>query len=539
MDKLRIFWPHPKVAFNGRGISEAWAEEIAALGFEPVQEPAGADMAFFASDSQLREDVIGTMPTVAMHWGWPPGRLLDPGNRDFYLYKAALMATCTRVLTPTPATYEQLCAFGVPSMDCIPGVDAKTLDYGRTLPATERTFSVAFLSRLMPYKGLDTLITAVSLLQPQPKLIVMGPGDITPYEALAAKLGVEAIFIEPDDKEKVWWILQAGILVHPSIYEGWGLSSLEALYLGTPVIASDIPVHRWVLQEDAYYASSVDNLAGMLTHVFNNMPEALERAAHASKRISDSLTLTEAAARLWAHLHQAHKDHWGRLIQQDPHDKDLMRRAYEAEHRRNWAYGMGPEGWGAPLRFDPHWSRHWRASLFLEELKKVNAKRVLELGPGPVYPTIEAMQGYHVHAVDISQECLDQVMAIAQKWGVARNIRTTQAMAQEVDAFIPEGSMDAAVLGEILEHLPDPDVVLAQAYRAIRPGGAIILSTPLGGHHGDPHHIGPVKGGWDEASMDALLAPYRAEVTRKEMVAEGGPDDEPSCYLAVIHKKAT
>ena len=39
----------------------------------------------------------------------------------------------------------------------------------------------------------------------------------------------------------------AEALVFPSNYEGFGFPPLEAMQCGTPVIASDIAAHRWVL----------------------------------------------------------------------------------------------------------------------------------------------------------------------------------------------------------------------------------------------------------------------------------------------------
>jgi glycosyltransferase involved in cell wall biosynthesis len=40
-------------------------------------------------------------------------------------------------------------------------------------------------------------------------------------------------------------------LIHPSFYEGWGTTPLEAMACGTPVVASDIPSVREVVQDSA------------------------------------------------------------------------------------------------------------------------------------------------------------------------------------------------------------------------------------------------------------------------------------------------
>lgn len=60
----------------------------------------------------------------------------------------------------------------------------------------------------------------------------------------------------------------AKALVSPSRYEGFGLTPLEALAAGTPVIASDIPVHHEVLGDCARFVplDDVDALADALAH---------------------------------------------------------------------------------------------------------------------------------------------------------------------------------------------------------------------------------------------------------------------------------
>jgi len=50
----------------------------------------------------------------------------------------------------------------------------------------------------------------------------------------------------------------ASALVYPSKWEGFGIPPLEALACGTPVIASDIPVHREVLGDAAAYVTLGD-----------------------------------------------------------------------------------------------------------------------------------------------------------------------------------------------------------------------------------------------------------------------------------------
>ncbi len=57
----------------------------------------------------------------------------------------------------------------------------------------------------------------------------------------------------------------AQALVAPSIVEGFGLPVAEALSLGVPVIASDIPAHREVADKCAVYIDTVDGMSWLQT----------------------------------------------------------------------------------------------------------------------------------------------------------------------------------------------------------------------------------------------------------------------------------
>jgi glycosyltransferase involved in cell wall biosynthesis len=50
----------------------------------------------------------------------------------------------------------------------------------------------------------------------------------------------------------------AAVAVMPSLYEGFGLPALEALELGVPLVASDLPVLREIAVDAALYAPPDD-----------------------------------------------------------------------------------------------------------------------------------------------------------------------------------------------------------------------------------------------------------------------------------------
>lgn len=545
MSRLKVRWLSPPVAWKGRGIGDSWAHAMDRQGWSFAGAEEERDVYFLASESQLNDEILSDgKPVVCFFWGWPPGRFTSGSKEDmrkwgaFVQERIELLFRCAKVLVPGPVTMDQARLLGLTNTQMLlPGVDAEVLDRGAVSGShagaivsslVEVRHEILFLSRLEGHKGLQYLIEAMTLLTQKPHLHVVGPGDPTEYKAYADKLGVATTFnTEASDDDKVRAILSCQMLCHPSEYEGFGMPPLEALYLGKPVLASGIPQLRWLLRDTVQFAETVPEIAEGISWIFSNYPAALEQAKRGQERVHKEFTLDHAALQLTDVLHLAVKADLGEQIRQDP-SPGTMRRVYEIEHKRN-ADTPG----GKVTRFDPTWSRHWRAEAFVTALTDVGARVIGDIGCGPVYPTIFARAGFKVRALDIADEALRQVREIADTWGVpGADIETFQGRAQELPWA--DESLDAVVLGEILEHVTDPEVCLAEAWRVTKNLGAIVISTPIGEHHWDPMHIGPDHGGWDEQHLEMLIAPYADQVVRKEQIAEGGA--EPSCWLVVLQK---
>lgn len=117
-----------------------------------------------------------------------------------------------------------------------------------TMAEVERPFSplftIGYLGRLEPHKGIDDLIHAAALLLPsQPNLHVniAGNGPERPFlEALAQELGIaDHVHFLGRVPDAAQFLRQLDIFVLPSRFEAFGLVAAEAMAVGTAVIVSD------------------------------------------------------------------------------------------------------------------------------------------------------------------------------------------------------------------------------------------------------------------------------------------------------------
>ena len=126
------------------------------------------------------------------------------------------------------------------------GVDVAAIRAAR--PFAEAGEVVLTVGRLDRYKRVDRAIAAMASLDPVFRLVVVGDGPVRHrLQAHAADLKVssrvEFVGSVPD-KELYRWLRTGRVLLALTEQDASGLRVTEALSAGTPVVASDIPVHR-------------------------------------------------------------------------------------------------------------------------------------------------------------------------------------------------------------------------------------------------------------------------------------------------------
>jgi 2-polyprenyl-3-methyl-5-hydroxy-6-metoxy-1,4-benzoquinol methylase len=117
------------------------------------------------------------------------------------------------------------------------------------------------------------------------------------------------------------------------------------------------------------------------------------------------------------------------------------------------------------------WARPERTALFRERVGGPG-RRVLDLGCRYGALTEFYAEGNEVVGVDIDREALEHAKA-------RLGIETAWADLDEPLAF-EDASFDVVVIGELLEHIREPQRLIDEAERVLRPGGTLVGSTPNG-----------------------------------------------------------
>lgn len=139
---------------------------------------------------------------------------------------------------------------------------------------------------------------------------------------------------------------------------------------------------------------------------------------------------------------------------------------------------MTTHEWGtAPEFVGPRHALRERLLLDLF-LSAAPGQRVLDAGAGQGSMSARLDRlGFEVTSADASEAAVEVLRG---------RLRGDVVRASLTDLPFPDASFDAAVLGEVLEHVEDDRAALTEVARVVRPGAAIALSVPA-----DPELFGP------------------------------------------------
>lgn len=190
-----------------------------------------------------------SLPLVGTyHTNFPPSRLMRLARGvcqrlvDRVDAHVAVSGVCIRALSPYVSARYQI----IPN-----GVDCASWAAGRRMPEVSGGRPVVlFVGRLEPRAGLDRLLAAWPPVKARhdPVLLVVGDGpERGRYEALARAAGAQARFVGARWADRPDFFASADVLVCPTAIASFGVTLLEGMAAGLPIVASDIDGFREVL----------------------------------------------------------------------------------------------------------------------------------------------------------------------------------------------------------------------------------------------------------------------------------------------------
>jgi D-inositol-3-phosphate glycosyltransferase len=196
---------------------------------------------------------------------------LPPGEDEPALRietESDLVQRCHLIVTPTETGREELVRHYGASSDKVSLVPCGVnLEQFRVLDKAQARRQLGlddakialFVGRIDPLKGIEKLIKALAYLRDIQglRLVIIGGGENSQSEIerlreLAVSLNLHNSVAFPGlvkHEQLPYYYSAADICVVPSYYESFGLVALESLACGTPVVATDVGSHRYVIRE--------------------------------------------------------------------------------------------------------------------------------------------------------------------------------------------------------------------------------------------------------------------------------------------------
>lgn len=122
-------------------------------------------------------------------------------------------------------------------------------------------------------------------------------------------------------------------------------------------------------------------------------------------------------------------------------------------------------------------ARYLRCVRLLEqELGGLREKRILDVGCGDgVLAWLLGRCGARCVGVDPSAIAIE----LARKKHAEKGSDATFGVTSGYSTQFPDDTFDAVVCSDVIEHVRQPDLLLGELYRVLRPGGVVVVSTPV------------------------------------------------------------
>lgn len=173
-------------------------------------------------------------------------------------------------------------------------------------------FILVGVGRMVKRKGFATAIQTLSLVSPKVELVLIGDGpELLSLQNLAKQLHLESRvhFLGAIHDQKKWEILaHSDVYILPSLHEGFSLSTVEAMMMGLPVIASSVGGQTDYLQPTSnalLVPPEEPRLWGAAIHELQTNHVLRSRMKQHNIQLANQLTdqaMADSYQKLYAHL---------------------------------------------------------------------------------------------------------------------------------------------------------------------------------------------------------------------------------------------
>ena len=475
-----VHWISPP-DMGGENVSSVMRRYVERLGWNTKSEnPA---IIFCGSESQLERAAEAKekygVPVAMNFWGWMPERFRLLEWRVHYQKRIELIHKVADIIVvPAKSAFQQLCCFGINKMSYIipPGAD---IELAHSVRSKQEFKYVVSVGRLVSHKRFNLVIEALSKISGRIPYIVVGTGPLR-EELLkqARECNVQLIIEEnASDETKFSLIRNAVCLVAPSEYEGFDMPIIEAAVSGTPVLASNLPIHFELFDDYPIYFPDAEDLASLIYQLSTNIEFRKIAAARISFLGTQYSAIVAAAAFSRVLCEMVATWIKNKLWKEYEVAKISTEELYNIEAKIDTAL--------FPYRLDPTIADFSHRTNFL--LNHLTGTKILDAAcSNGVFSVHMAANGFDVTAMDISDEYLNNAKKLSVKMGLQDKIKFEKADLEQL--YLPDCHFDCVWAGEIIEHFANPNLLLFQLIRVLKPSGRLIFTVPYGDACYDPMH---------------------------------------------------
>lgn len=251
----------------------------------------GAPTAFnFNAYLQHRYDVerfIYNGKIVPVVYDVPVWRFNDETWHRYYNIYKTMLETWGNCVTISQFTTDQLKkVWNIDSEPLFTVFDNNKIE--KYKKAVDRKKQIIMVGRFVPHKRFDIVMRAIE--NTDWKLVMCGRDSTHTnyYKNLADNLNINyELHTDPDDEFIIKQYCESQVCIHASVFEGLSLVPKEALWCNTPVIITDMPVHREFHSNFVNYFKP-DDIVGLKKVLENKLK--LAQNAHIKNLTIDKVT---------------------------------------------------------------------------------------------------------------------------------------------------------------------------------------------------------------------------------------------------------